>query len=149
MRKACVQGHKFSCGVCWENGESHKLVGAEKEKEGTMGSHQEESPNSCTTTYPHTHVHKEMCNHIRTYVIPLLFVLSLCVTHTDSVFLVMHALVRTSEKGPAKQMLCHCLHKGTSEKKREKGDKLPPFFLESACRTTHDKCLFCVHLNPY
>lgn len=76
MKKACVRGRKFSCGVRWEKGKTHKPVGAGRERGGTMGSHQEESPNSCATTSPRTNVHP------RTHTCNLSALLSVSVSHT-------------------------------------------------------------------
>lgn len=129
MRKACARGHKFSCGVRWEKEKAHKVsVQREREREGTMGSHQEESPNSCATTYPHTHVHTQTCTRVN---ISILLSLPLSHTHThthtDSVLLVMLSLARTSER------LSRCwatvLNKGTAEKKRERETDLSQWWL--------------------
>lgn len=72
--------------------------GRDTERGGTMGGHQEESPNSCKAPYhnTHTHVHTLTCTHIRTNthkIHPLLHFLSqsLSLSHTHS-FLFTHTL---------------------------------------------------------
>lgn len=77
LRKACVHRHKFSCGLHWKKKEKGRPINRPGRREGTMGSHQEESPNSCKalnpTTHSHAHayVHAHTHNHAESFYFPL------------------------------------------------------------------------------
>lgn len=94
----------------------------ETQREGTMGSHQEESPNSCKAPYPNAHSHAHANVHPLAHIYSPHFSFSLSLP------------TGPSERGPAKQMFCHWLHKraqvtGGGKKKKEKGNQLPHFLL--------------------
>lgn len=114
-----------------------------------MGSHQEESPNSCKAPNPNTR--SRACANVRArthiYAHSILLFSSLCRTHTHtlthSLFFLVRSLARPPEKRPAKQMFCYCLHnrhKWRQNRKRSTNVLHSSCTVESARWATHNTC---------